>query len=376
MLSDTLSSLFSRNSRLSINGKCVGETFKSVILTGTLELSENSSSSSIVHKNEAKAIEIVAQYAIYSVAVLVDGKHIVSGGQEGKIRHWRAEDGKEVESPMDARSVVNSMAVSRNGKWIVSGTDSGELTVWNAETHQKVTEWQGHSCWVFAVDISPDGKKVATGSGDKTARVWSLSTGQRLLAPLKHNSNVVVVKFSPDGRLIATAMWGRDSVWVYDSWDGRLLLDVPITIVVDTYNQSLVWVGNSKNIFALSLDGNINYLDVSTGTTVSSWPIHGSNQPGCIALASNGTFIAASAGSSVSLWDTITHKQIGSVINHTGYIMSMAISANYDLVIGGGKAITVRNISDVHPSPDYKDVSTVTLKNCCAGFVPNDKPRC
>jgi WD40 repeat protein len=91
---------------------------------------------------------------------------------------------------------------------------------------------------VHAVDISPDATKIATGSTDKTACVWSLSTGERLLDPFKHDDWVVAVKFSPDGQLIATATWGRDSVRVYDSQNGHLL--------VEFLNQSLAWANSSK----------------------------------------------------------------------------------------------------------------------------------
>ena len=327
------------------------------MLTGTLELSQNSSNSRTVHKSKPKRIEIVAQDNIYSVAFLVDGKHFVSGGQEGKIRRWRTEDGKEVGTPMDAGNAVYNLAVSRDGKWIVSGTGSGELAVWDVQSQKKVTEWKGHDQWVRGVDISPDGTRIATGSGsDFTVCVWSLSTGEQLLGPLEHDRMVVAVKFSPDGRLIAAATLQR-SIRVYDSQNGCLLVDTPIK-VFNFFNQSLVWV-NSKNL--LSADGNLNCLDVSTGTTRSSWPIHDGG--GCIALASNGTFIAASSGSSggsaVSFWDTTTHKQIGPIINHTYVVASMAISANYDLVISGGYVITLWNIRNVLPSSYYEDVSAL-----------------
>ena len=85
---------------------------------------------------------------IYSVVVLADGNHVLSGGREGKIRRWRIEDGKEVGTAMDARGPVFSIAVLRNGKVIVSGTENGLATVWNVESHSKVAEFKGHSGWV------------------------------------------------------------------------------------------------------------------------------------------------------------------------------------------------------------------------------------
>ena len=89
---------------------------------------------------------------------------------------------------------------------------------------------------------------------------------------------------------------------------------------------------------------------MSTGTTLSKWHIHSSNSPACIALVSNGTFIAASAHSSVSFWDTTTREQIGTVIEHTHSVESMAMSSNYDLVTSGEKIITLRPLCGVLPS--------------------------
>ena len=186
------------------------------LLTGSIESSEV--------RPSGKSIKIDGRGRISTVAFLVDGKHVVSGDENGKIRRWRIEDGMQVGTSMDAGFWVRSIAVSRDGKWIVCGT-LRSVQVWNAESGKKVSEIGGHNNWVDAVDVSPDSTKIASESGDRTACVWSLSTGQRLLGPWVHNSNVLAVKFSPDGRFIATA--SRDSIWIYDSQSGNLV-DVPI----------------------------------------------------------------------------------------------------------------------------------------------------
>ncbi|KAF8547586.1 WD40 repeat-like protein [Imleria badia] len=317
---------------------------------------ESSDKSSSVHQEGVKPIVIDGRDNIRSVAFLNDGDHIVSTREIGKIRRWRVGDGVEVGTPMDVGSAVFSIAASRDGKWLVSGTDDGQVTVWNAESHEKVTEFKAHKNFVRAVDVSLDGTRIATGSNDQTVYIWSLATGKRLLGPLEHDYWVVAAKFSPDaGSLIATATWAR-SVRVYHSYDERLLLDVPIK-VNSALNNSIAWAGDAKRLFALSSDGNIHCLDVSTGTTLSRWPIHSRSNVDCIALANNGMFIASSAGSSVSFWNTSTREQIGSVIEFTHDVWSMAISANYDVAISGKKTISLRSLCDILPSPYFVDIS-------------------
>ena len=141
--------------------------------------------SSEVQPTSAKTIEIDSRGRIWSVAFLVNGKHVVGGGGQGKIRRWRVEDGMEVGTPMDAGSTVYDIVVSRDGKWIVGG----RWQLVQAKSGKKVSEFKEHSHLVRAVDVSPDSTKVARGSDDRTACIWSLSIGQRLLGPSWEHNN-------------------------------------------------------------------------------------------------------------------------------------------------------------------------------------------
>ena len=363
--------MFTNLRERSKQGESAGRTIESMILTGTQDWRETRPASSNNDQKEAKPIEMDGAGIIWSVVFLADGQHAVSGGTEEKIRRWRVEDGKEVGTPMDAGSPVFNIAVSQDGKWVVSGTASGLVTVWNGESHSKVIEWRAHNRGVCAVDVSPDGARIATGSRDYIVCVRSLSTGWNLLGPLQHDHWVVAVKFSPNGRLIATATWDRD-VRVYDSRNGRLSVGFPVQ-VNSTSNQSLAWASDTQ-LFALSRDGNVHCLDVSTGSTLSQWTIHSSDNARCIALAGNGTFIAVCANSSASFWDTTTHERIGPVIEHTHDIGSVAISTDYDLVTAAGSRVTVRNLCDVFPSPYCDDVSALVSQAHCTSWLPNHNP--
>ena len=312
------------------------------ILTRNLEPSE-------VQPSFGTTIKIGGQAKIWTIAFLVDGKHVVSGGDERKIRRWRVEDGMEVGTPMDAGSTVFNIAVSRDGKWIVNGT-VGWVQVWDAENGEKVNKFAAHSNWVRAVDVSPDSMKVASGSDDQTACVWSMSTGQRLLGPWEHHSWVFAVKFSPDGRFIATATEAH--IRIYDSQDGNLVVEVPIGVAF-SYNRSLAWSSDSKHIFTV-YSSNITCLDAFTGAT--QWSIHCDESYD--GLASDGGFIAASSDSSISFWDATTHERIGSVIQHTAKVWCMAILANHDIVIGGDKKITLGSLCNILPSSYCDTVST------------------
>lgn len=153
--------------------------------------------------------------------------------------------------------------------------------MWHAKTHEKVTEIQCHAKRVYTVDVSPDATRIATGLEDLSACVWSLSTGEQIFDPLKHQGWLAAVKYSPRGDLLATATWNRKSIRIYDSQNGRLLVDVPIR-VTSHINQSLAWSTDGRQLYALSREGRIHCLDACTGASRSLWPIHSSEGPRCI----------------------------------------------------------------------------------------------
>ena len=253
-----------------------------------------------------------------------NGEHLFSGGRDQNVQVWRVQDGQRV-ATIEAKDVY-CLAVSNNGKWIAGGTRCGVVFVWDAETYR--TLWQ--DSWIIeAVDFSPDSTKLVSGSRNRKAIIWDVARGEKIRT-LLHEQFVIAAKFSSDGNRIATAT--SQSVQVWDSKDGHLVVDVSVLTVPSLYNNGLLWFNN--HIFVVS-GSKIKQLDASTGSTVYDWPVPNSNPYWCIAIPRHGKFIACSTSRSVTFWDTSTHLQIG-LVEHTEDIRSIAISPdNRSLAIGG-----------------------------------------
>ena len=317
----------------------------------------------------ASRVEIDVQSDTHCIDFLADGMLITSSGPEGKVRLWRAEDGHEVGTAMDAGDFVLDLVVSRDGKWVVSGTRSGLVRVWNAQSQEKVGDIKGHEKPVGSVDISPDGTRIATGSDDSTACVWSIASGERLLGPLKHDGKLAAVKYSSSGEFVATATCSHKSVRVYKSRDGSLMADINVR-VGSHMNESLAWSRHNEQLFVLSKHGIIHCLDAATGGAHSEWSTHDSDKAWwCIDLASNGTFVAASTNSLVSFWDITTHKQIGS-LQCGSTVFSMILSPNSERLVTceDDKKITIRKVADIIPESYLVGVSASIKKSIpCLG---------
>ncbi|KAI6030215.1 hypothetical protein EDC04DRAFT_2924015 [Pisolithus marmoratus] len=248
---------------------------------------------------------------------------------------------------MSGGHCIYSIVVSQDGRWIVSGDWGNKVIVWNAVTHEKALEFTEHKNPVISVDISNDSTKIASADWD-TVCIFSPTSGVRFLHPLTHYE-VRGVKFSPDGSRFATASH-EYGFRIYSTQNGHILFDSGLN--GSTRNSlwesiPLYWSSDGEQLFVAAI-GKIICLDVLKSWS-SEWSIHETQSP--VSIVSNGRFIACSAGSSVSLWDCVSRKQVGSLISHTAEIYSIALSPSGGCLACGlkGEKMTIHNLRDVLP---------------------------
>ena len=293
----------------------------------------------IRQEHRGPRIEINVDSWIYAMTFSANGEYLLSGG--GGVRVWRVEDGTQV-ARMEAKD-VRCLAVSKDGRWIAAGTCLGDVFVWDARTHEQVFKhWEESSYAITGVDFSPDSTRLVSASTNQTASIWDILTGKQLQT-LRHSIWVRAAKYSPQGGRIATAT--KYCIRVWDSKDGRLLLDINVG-VDPLYNTGLLWSNN--HLFVIS--GNrIQQIDASTGSVVSEWSVPISTYYSCITLPNHGQFIAYSANRAITFWDTSSHTQLGH-IQHPQDIHSTALSPDDEVIaIGGegGKVCLSRTIVSV-----------------------------
>jgi WD40 repeat protein len=133
-----------------------------------------------------------------------DGRHIFSGhcgpGSDNLIRLWDIEGGKEVRSFRGHTSDVTAVAVLPDGRSVLSASMDGSLRLWDVSTGKELRRME-HRGGVYGAALSPDGRRaLSAGFGDRTVRLWDLSDGGELHAFQGHVGAVLGVAFSPDGR--------------------------------------------------------------------------------------------------------------------------------------------------------------------------------
>ena len=244
---------------------------------------------------------------VRSVAFSPDGGRIVSGGSDATIRIWNAETGQIERVLQFHTNRVNSVAFSPDGKRIVSGGLGGRILIWNADTGEVVRTVRAanSNSGVNSVAFSPDGGRMVSGvsvpshvgSPDASIRIWNAETGEVVHTLRGHSFSVTSVAFSPDGKRIVSG--GNDAtirIWNADTGE------VVRTIQVRQKVSSVVFSPDGKHI------------------------VSGSEYPGGMNYADN-------MRKTMQIWNAETGNFVRWLEGHKGYVTSVAFSPDGERIV-------------------------------------------
>jgi WD40 repeat protein len=287
---------------------------------------------------------LVTDSAAMTVASNLDGRLLVSGGEDGTVQVWDAATGGAAGEPMTGHEdLVWSVAFSPDGRRIVSAGEDGTVRLWDAATSEAAGEpMTGHDDAVLSVAFSPDGRTIVSGGADGTVRLWDATTGQVLGEPMTgHEEMVSSVAFSPDGRRIVSG--GYDgTVRLWDATAGRAVGE-PMTVDEDAV-PSVAFSPDSRRIISGGYDGTVRLWDATTGQVLGE-PMTGHEGPVLgVAFSPDGRrIISGGYDGTVRLWDATTGQVLGEpMTGHEGPVWGVAFSPDGRTIVSGGDDGTVR----------------------------------
>ena len=165
---------------------------------------------------ELLRVEVPTSTAL-SLCFAPDGKAIISGWADGKVRAFTPQTGKALWTIEDAHiGGVTALAMTSDGKRLVSGGEGGHVRVWSIErsVQRMLSSMKEHQQRVNALVVDAGDEQCISASNDGSAIIWSLVRYTRvacLFSPTQFKS----LSYHPEYAQLLTS--GSDRKLMY--WD-------------------------------------------------------------------------------------------------------------------------------------------------------------
>ena len=305
---------------------------------------------------------------VRSVGFSPDGKRLVSGGDDGTVRLWDAEDGSEILVLKGHEREVQSVGFSPDGKRLVSGGSDGTVRLWDVEDGSEILVIKGHEILVRSVGFSPDGKRLVSGGDDGTLRLWDAEDGSEILVLKGHEDWVRSVGFSPDGKRLVSG--GDDgTVRLWDAEDGYEIL------VLKGHERGVLSVGFSpdgKRLVSGGYDGTVRLWDAQDGSEILFINGHQRGMQSVGFSPDGKRLVSGGDDGTVRLWDAEDGSEILVIKGHEDLVRNVGFSPDGKRLVSGGYDGTVR-LWDAEDGSEILAIKGAGNLVQSVGFSPDGK---
>lgn len=275
---------------------------------------------------------------VFSAAFRRDARKVVSGGQDGTVRLWDVETGREIRRLEGHTGPVWAVAYSPDGRLIASGSFDSTVRIWDVVSGQEVRRYTGHTDYVRGVLFSTDTKLVLSCGDDRTVQLWEIDSGETLRRMKGHGHYVFGMAVIPSSPLAASASLDR-TIRIWDLPDGREIKKLEGH--TDTV-LSVAATPDGRHLVSASTDKTLRLWDLETQQTVRLFKGH-TGYINSVAVAPDGRrILSASQDRTLRLWDLATGTELAQLQGHTDTVWSVQFSRDGRLAISAGHDGTVR----------------------------------
>jgi len=153
-----------------------------------------------------------------------DGRSIISGWSDGKLRAFLPQSGRLMYVINDAhQNGVTSLATTTDCQKIISGGLEGEVRVWKigSQMQQMEASMKEHRGRVWSIILRQDDSQAVSASSDGSCIVWDLTTKTRAMCLFESTMFKSIVYHPDESQLLTTGSDRKIAYW--DTFDGQAI---------------------------------------------------------------------------------------------------------------------------------------------------------
>lgn len=230
-----------------------------------------------------------------------DGKTILSGWSDGKVRAFLPQSGKLLYVINDThRNGVTALAPTHDNSRIVTGGMEGEVRVWRIakQTQTMDASLKEHRGRVWCIKIRANNEQAVSASSDGSCIIWDLNTKTRTLC-LFESTMFKSLAYHPDESQLLTTGSDR-KVGYWDTFDGQAIRVLEgseegelSTLSISNNGSYFVSGGGERLVKLWDYDGGVcKYIGVGHSAAITS-----------VAMSPDQTFIVSvGAEGAILVW--------------------------------------------------------------------------
>ncbi|XP_028413168.1 cilia- and flagella-associated protein 52-like [Dendronephthya gigantea] len=248
------------------------------------------------------------------------------------IRVWNTNTSKELLRVTVPNMDCNAVTVTNDGKAIVSGWSDNKIRAYSPQSGKLIyTINDAHNKGVTAIATTSDGQHLISGGGEGQVRVWAISpVQQRMLEAMKeHKGSVTCIKIRKNDEECVTASTDGSCI----IWDLKRFVRNQV-IFANTLFKAICYQPDECQILTAGTDRKIAYWETFDGSQIRELEGSKSGSIEGLDISSDGTYlVTGGADKLIKVWHygegSITHVGQG----HSGDITRLKICPNRQWIV-------------------------------------------